>query len=124
MLNQSARHLLKEWSELEAAGIPLEPLENRFGLDARNSGTGLTIRLGSDFRRSEIREMKNGCFAYTLPVFVRRDAPGKTIIRDWWIQPPWPEGVLLLDDPKDKKRVIPRGTAFRATRSSSRGKTS
>ena len=98
---RDSRALEQQWCDLIASGIPLEPAEYRVGIDARSSG-GLTIRSGCDVRRSEIRELKNGCFAYILPVFVRRDGPGKTIIREWWIQPPWPEGILLLDDPKDE----------------------
>lgn len=97
--------LMRQWSELEAAGIPLEPLENRVGIDTRASGAGLTIRVGRDRSHGEIRELKNGSFAYILPVFVRRNLPGKTVIRDRWIEPPWPEPVItLLEDPQNERR--------------------
>jgi hypothetical protein len=98
--------LMRQWSELEAAGIPLEPLENRVGIDTRASGAGLTIRVGRDRSHGEIRELKNGSFAYILPVFVRRNLPGKTIIRDSWIEPPWPEPVTRPTkiDAKSKSR--------------------
>ena len=98
--NQDIPKLVEQWGALEAVGIPLEPLENRVGLDARNSGTGLTIRLGRDRWRSEIREVKNGRFAFIVPVFIRRDRPGKTIIRDAWIGTPWPDTCIeALEDP-------------------------
>jgi hypothetical protein len=97
--------LAREWNDLEAAGIPLEPLENRVGIDARNSGAELTIRAGRDGWHSEIRELRNGSFAYILPVFIRRNLPGKTIIRDSWIETPWPESIIeLLGDPKNEER--------------------
>ena len=100
MANQDISKLVNEWSELDAAGIPLEPLENRVGLDARNSGSGLTIRPGRPRWRSEIRELKSGQLAFILPVFIRRDRPGKTIIRDAWIGTPWPdECIEALEDP-------------------------
>ena len=96
--------LAQQWRDLEAAGIPLAPLENRVGIDARTSGRVLTIRSGSDHPgRSEIRELKYGRFGYILSVFVRRDAPGKTIIRDSWIAPPWEDPTFeWLADPKDE----------------------
>jgi hypothetical protein len=97
--------LVREWQDLEAADIPLEPVENRVGFTTRSRGAGLTIRAGRDRWNSEIRELKNGSFAFILPVFIRRDLPGKTIIRDSWIAPPWPGApVELLEDPKHEGR--------------------
>lgn len=93
--------LARQWRELEAAGISLEPFEDRVGIDARSLGSGLTIRRGRDTWASEIRELKNGSFAYILPVFIRRDRPGKTIIRDCWIEAPWSGATIeLLEDPR------------------------
>lgn len=40
--------LVRQWRESEAAGISLEPFENRVGVDARGPGSGLTIRRGHD----------------------------------------------------------------------------
>jgi hypothetical protein len=100
MANSDIAALARDWSELEAAGIPLEPLEDRAGLDTRKRDVGLTIRAGADRWRSEIRELKDGRFGYIVPVFVRRDHPGKTIILDCWISPPWLDtNVALVDDP-------------------------
>jgi hypothetical protein len=100
MANSDIAALARDWSELEAAGIPLEPLEDRVGLDTRKRGAGLTIRAGADRWRSEIRELKDGRFGYIMPVFVRRDHPGKTVILDCWISPPWLDtNVALVDDP-------------------------
>ena len=100
MANHDVWELVKDWNDLEAAGVPLEPLENRIGIDARNSGAGLTVRAGRNRWRSEIRELKNGIFAFILPVFIRRDHPGKTIIRDAWIGTPWPDTCIeALEDP-------------------------
>jgi hypothetical protein len=94
--------LAQQWHNLEEAGIPLEPFENRAGI-ARSPGRILTIRSGSHrLGRSEIRELKDGRFGYILSVFVRRDSPGKTIIRDSWISPPWTDPTFeWLEDPKD-----------------------
>jgi hypothetical protein len=103
MANRDFAALTRQWAELEAAGIPLEPLENRVGIDKRNSGTALTIRAGRDRLRSEIRELKGGRFGYILPLFVRRNLPGKTIIRDSWIVPPWLDtNIEWLEDPRDE----------------------
>jgi hypothetical protein len=97
--------LARQWRELEAADIPLAPLEDRVGIDLRGAGSDLTIRRGRDGWRSEIRELKNDRFAYILPVFIRRDRPGKTIIRDSWISTPWPAPIIdLLEDPRDVGR--------------------
>ena len=97
--------LARQWSELEAAGISLEPLENRIGVDARSSGSGLTIRRGRDIWGSEIRELQDGVFAYILPIFIRRDRPGKTIIRDSWIEAPWLGATIeFLEDPRIERK--------------------
>jgi hypothetical protein len=101
MPNHDDRRLAQHWTDLEAASIPLEPPEFRVGLDARNSGAALTIRPGRDRWRAEIRELKSGRLAYILPIFVRRDRPGKTIIRDAWIAAPWPDSIEMLADPKE-----------------------
>jgi hypothetical protein len=104
MANSDIAALTRHWTELEAADIPLESLENRVGLDTRKRGAGLTIRPGRDRWRSEIRELKDGRFAYILPVFVRRDHPGKTVIRDCWVSPPWLDtNVTFVDDPMEGK---------------------
>ena len=42
MAGRDVQQLVRDWNALEAAGVPLEPLENRVGLDSRTSGTGLT----------------------------------------------------------------------------------
>jgi len=105
MANSDLAALTRDWTELEAADIPLESLENRIGLDTRKRGAGLTIRTGRDRWRSEIRELEDGRFAYILPVFVRRDRPGKTIILDCRISPPWLDtNVEFLEDPKGEGR--------------------
>ena len=94
--------LTQQWRDLEAAGIPLEPLENRAGI-ARSPARILTIRSESHRPgRSEIRELKDGRFGYILAVFIRSDSPGKTIIRDSWISPPWTDPTFeWLEDPKE-----------------------
>ena len=101
MPNHDVQRLARYWTALEAASIPLEPPEYRVGLDARNSGAALTITPGRDHWRSEIRELKNGRVAFIVPVFIRRDRPGKTIMRDVWIAAPWPDLIELLADPKE-----------------------
>ena len=94
--------LAQQWRDLEAAGIPLEPLENRAGIARSPSGI-LTIRSESHrLGGSEIRELKDGRFGYVLRVFIRSDSPGKTIIRDSWISPPWTDPTFeWLEDPKE-----------------------
>ncbi len=103
MANRDVSQLVTEWNVLEAAGVPLEPLNCRVGIDTKKPGTGLTVRAGRDRWRSEIRELKNGAFAFIVPVFIRRDRPGKTIILDAWIGTPWPDGSIdWLDDPRQE----------------------
>ena len=96
--------LAQQWRDLIASGIPLEPPEYRVGIDARSSGDALTIRSGCDESRSEIRELKNRSFALIVSVFIRRDLPGKTHIRECQIDLPWPAGVELLEPPKEVGR--------------------
>jgi hypothetical protein len=100
MTKQDIRKLTRDWSELEAAGIPLESLEHRVGIGARNSGSGLTLRRGRPGWRSEIRELQGGRFGFIVPVFVRRDHPGRTIILDAQVGTSWPDtSIELLEDP-------------------------
>ncbi len=101
MANHDIRQLMKDWIELEAAGVPLEPPELRVGCDTQTSGVGLTIKPGRGHWRARIRELKGGRLAYILPVFVRRDRPGKTVIRDAWIAAPWPDTVELIEALKE-----------------------
>jgi hypothetical protein len=103
MLTRDFGVLAQEWNDLEATGIPLAPLEDRVGVDARHLGRALMIRNGSQHGRNEIRELSHGRFGYILSVFVRRDLPGKIIIRDSWIWPPWEDPTFeWLADPKDE----------------------
>ena len=109
--------LAQQWRDLIASGIPLEPPEYRVGIDARSSGGALTIRSGCDAWRSEIRELKNRSFALIVSVFIRRDLPGKTHIREFGIELPWAAGVDLLEPPTDVRRIgssysFPKDTDF------------
>jgi hypothetical protein len=91
--------LIEGWHELEDAGIPLEPLTLRVGA---NPNAGLTIRqMPTDYKEEVIRELKN-CVAYVLPVFIRRDESGKTMIRDWTLHVPWDDSIEWLE--QDRKR--------------------
>ncbi len=101
MPNHDIHQLVKDWIDLEAASIPLEPPEYRIGFDARNSGSELTIEPGRGHWRARIRELQGGRLAYILPIFVRRDRPGKTVIRDAWIAAPWPDTVELIEALKE-----------------------
>lgn len=98
--------LAQQWRNLEASGIPLEPPEYRVGLDARSSGTGLTISSGRGARRSEIRELKNRSFALILSVYILCDLPGRINIRECRIEPPWPADVELLKPPTNVGRNL------------------
>jgi hypothetical protein len=96
--NQKLQHHLKLWADLDLAGIPLARLENRTGLDAEPP---LTIVLARNHSCGRIKELTNGSFAYILPVFVRRNRPGKTIIRDASIQTSWFDSCLeWIDYPR------------------------
>jgi hypothetical protein len=96
--------LAQQWRDLIASGIPLEPPEYRVGLDARSSGSGLTIRSGRDAWRSEIRELKNRTFALIVSVFIRWELSGRINIRECLIDLPWPAGIELLEPPSDVGR--------------------
>jgi hypothetical protein len=100
------QNMVKTWNDLDAAGIPLETLKDRIGFDVRKrSATGLTLKPGRDRLRSCLTELKNSQFAYVLPVFVRCDGPGKTIICDAWIGTPWSDtNIQWLEDPREGKR--------------------
>jgi hypothetical protein len=99
------QNIVKTWNDLDAAGIPLETLKDRIGFGARKrSATGLTLKPGRDRLRSCLTELKGSQFAYVLPVFVRRDGPGKTLLRDAWIGTPWADtNIQWLDDPREGK---------------------
>jgi hypothetical protein len=91
--------LIEAWHELEDADIPLEPLILRVGA---NPNAGLTIRqMPTDYKEEVIRELKN-CIAYVLPVFIRRDEPGKTIIRNWRLHVPWDDSIEWLEGDRER----------------------
>jgi hypothetical protein len=106
MAIRDSKQLLEYWRELEAANIPLEPLENRVGIDTQALTSGLTIRAARDCSYGRIRELKNGSCAYIVPVLIRRDLPGKTDIREFWLSAGWGEYAWIdpLEDPKDYRR--------------------
>jgi hypothetical protein len=89
-----------QWCELESAGIPLEPPEYRTGLEDCPDGRRLTIRQECTFDENVVRELTNGHFAYVAKVFIRRNLPGKSIIRAAFLTPPWIDpDIELLEDP-------------------------
>ena len=93
--------LMEGWRELEDAGIPLEPPTLRVGA---KPNAGLTIRqMPTGYNEAVIREI-DGRVGYVLPVFIRRDEPGKTIIRDWTLHVPWDGCVEWLDEDKKRNR--------------------
>lgn len=98
--------LVKDWGELEAAGIPLEPFEYRAGIDHRRAGDELIIKQEFGDWVGEIRELKNFYFNVILPVFILRNLPGKTIIRDMWLDPPpWDaSSIEWLGDPAEEAK--------------------
>ncbi len=108
MGKQDIRQLTSQWNELEAAGIPLRPLENRIGIGAPNSVRELTLRPGPQRWRSEIRELKGGRFGCVLPIFIRRNLPGKTIILDAWIGTSWPDTTIELREDPEYEEKHPR----------------
>lgn len=93
--------LIESWHELEDAGIPLEPLTLRVGA---KPDAGLTIKqMPTDYGEAVIREFKH-CIAYVMPVFIRRDEPGKTIIRACTLDVPWDDSVEWLLQDKERNR--------------------
>jgi len=93
--------LVQDWRELEDADVPLEPMKFRVGV---KPNFGLTIRqTDGGYDPAVIRECR-GCVAYVMPVFIRRDEPGRTIIRDWTLQVPWDYSVEWLMENKKKNR--------------------
>ena len=91
--------LVEDWHEIEDADIPLEPQEFRVGV---KPNFGLTIRqMATDYKEEVIHELRH-CVAYVLPLFIRRDEPGKTIIRDWTLHVPWDDSIEWLKE--DRKR--------------------
>ena len=91
--------LIEDWRELEGAGIPLESMNFRVGLDSR----GLLIRHEPHpYEDGYVREIRPGRIAYMVPVFIRRDAPGKTIIRTCALRAPWDDFIELLEEDTEK----------------------
>lgn len=74
-------------------------MEVRVGVKAN---FGLTIRpMPTDYGEAVIRELKH-CVAYVLPVFIRRDEPGKTIIRDWRLHVSWDDSIEWLKESRKR----------------------
>jgi hypothetical protein len=99
-IHRSGR-LVEDWCELEESGTPLEPLEFRVGLI---SNGGVTIRQYDAPYERGIRELSSGRVAYVLPVFIRRDDPGRTIIRDCSLDVPWDDSIEWLEEDKRRNR--------------------
>jgi hypothetical protein len=99
-IHRSGR-LVEDWRELEESGTPLEPLEFRVG---GNSNGGMTIAQCDTPYESGIRELRSGRVAYVIPIFIRRDDPGKTIIRDCSLDVPWDESIEWLEEDKKRNR--------------------
>jgi hypothetical protein len=94
--------LTKAWRELEEAGIPLEPEALRASV-ARNCG--LTMKQMPNYDdEAVIRELKNGRVAYALPLFIRREEGGKTIVRGLTLHVPWDDSVEWLDEDRKLNR--------------------
>ena len=94
--------LIEDWHEIEDAGIPLEPTKFRVGVRPNN---GLTIRqFPTPYYEAKIRELDDGRVAYVMPVFIRRDEPGKTIVREWTLHVPWDESVEWLEEDERRNR--------------------
>ena len=102
MIINSRKKRLAAWDALEKAGIPLESPEYRVGL---KSDGGLTIRqMILPYEESEIRELRNGRVAYVLPVFMRRDRPGKTVVREITLHAPWDDSIEWLREGQKRNR--------------------
>jgi hypothetical protein len=93
--------LAQDWRELEESGTPLEPFEFRVGV---NSNREVTIRQYETEYESGIRELRSGRIAYVISVFIRRNEPGKTTIRDFSLDVPWDNSVEWLDEGTGRNR--------------------
>lgn len=102
MATHKTDRLVENWLELENAGIPLEPRKFRVGA---KPNAGLMIRqMPTDYCEAKIRELDDGRVAYVMPVFIRRDEPGKTIVRGCTLDVPWDECVEWLDEDEKRNR--------------------
>jgi len=102
MATHKTERLVEHWLELESAGIPLEPRKFRVGAELN---AGLMIRqMPSEYGEAKIRELNDGRVAYVMPVFIRRDEPGKTIVRACTLDVPWDECVEWLDEDTKRNR--------------------
>lgn len=88
------------WRELEEAGIPLEPELLRADV-IRNYGLTMRRRLRG-FDEPCIREIRLCRVAYVLPVSIRRDEAGRTIIRDCTLRAPWEDEIEWLEEDTEK----------------------
>lgn len=97
--------LLGRWHELEASGVPLEPMRYRTGFDGRDSSKGLVIEQQGERASNIIFVLKNYCpIQYMLDPFIRCDLPGETVIRDVGLVVPWKADLLFqwLPDPAEE----------------------
>jgi hypothetical protein len=89
-------------SSWKDAGVPLEPRKFRVGAKLN---AGLMIRqMPTEYSEAKIRELNDGRVGYVMPVFIRRDEPGKTIVRACTLDVPWDECVEWLDEDKKRNR--------------------
>jgi len=102
MKTNALHDLDRDWLELEATGIPLEPRKFRKGITLVRPAKGLFIRQEGDDNSNAILVFENGSVGFILTVFIRRDLPGKIIIQDSWLKVPWHDKPIgWLPDPAD-----------------------
>jgi hypothetical protein len=102
MIINSQKKRFAAWDDLEKAGIPLDLPEYRVGF---KSDAGLTIRqMELPYEESEIRELGDGRVAYVLPVFMRRERPGKTVVREITLHAPWDDSIEWLTEGEKRNR--------------------
>jgi hypothetical protein len=93
--------LERRWADLERAGIPLESQEHRIGARRDLAIAACRPEYGL---AAEVRELRSGAFAYVVPVCIRRETRGTTLIREFWIAPPFAGAVDLLDNSRIETR--------------------
>jgi hypothetical protein len=101
MRKLTTEELQREWHELAAGGIYLEPPEFRVGIPFRDQTSGLVIRQERDLGSQVIFELPGDRTGYILKAFIQAP-PGKTRITNYWLELPWPDAIVQwLPDPAE-----------------------
>lgn len=96
--------LRREWAELEAGGIPLEPLKYRVGLNLPRNNRSLSIKQIGYMTTNILFEMRNHAIGIVFDPYIVNVGQGKINIIAWHLELPWATTRFeWLPDPREIK---------------------